>query len=846
MAIERRDKSTTAVKRSNTLRVWSYIGAASVAALTVGVIVVVSSSPPRFAHHIPWPLLAVSFVATSAFPMKFHVRRQTVQFDLFELAFVAAAVSASPGGVLLALLCFQVASLPQYKWRPDRLVLNTAASSLSVAVSLAVFYSLMEGSAAIGPSTWPALVMMPVIYGFITSLVVFGVITISGGFPGWAYLRSWFTGYGLVLPLNAALAIVAATVASTQPWALLPLTGTAVLLTAWYRRADKIRSRYSDLQKLYGFTVKLAEQSEGADLITTALTEARNLLHAMSVGVYLPGKTGMVLYQLDAEGEVKASHQELPQSLRKVAKNEGSIVIARGKHPAMLADVGLSDLIAAPIDVGIERLGVLVIGEREGSRATFDNDDRLFAEALAANMGTALTSVRRHDALQESRIRREFDLRHDDLTGLPNRSEFSSQLSGALAKRQQSEMMAVVLMDLDGFKEINDTVGHDIGDVVLQQTAIRLREVAGDKDVVARLGGDEFALLIPQAESIDGVLRAAEMARDAVSRPIREKGLVLDLRASVGVAIVPLHRDDPLKCAEVAMYEAKRSHGGIVTYDQAIDHNTTRKLLLATELRRAMSADELEVYYQPVADLRTGEIRGFEALLRWRHEHYGSVSPSEFIPVAEKTGLINELTWWVLGRALRELRRWQDDGYEFSMAVNLSARSLMDKDLVGRLRLQIEDIGVRPGSVQLEITESSIMVDPDRSEKVLQELADLGVELAIDDYGTEYSSLSRLQRLPVTTVKIDRSFVMHMCSNDRDEKIVRATIYLAHTLGQRVIAEGVEDLTTWERLTELGCDEVQGYYLSAPIPAEQCRLWVRNRQPARLAPVRHLRPVAGA
>jgi diguanylate cyclase (GGDEF)-like protein len=844
--MEGRDNSKSAGKRPNTLRVWGYIGAAILAAAAADVTLVLGSHAPSLPHHVPWPLLAVCFLATSAFPMKFHVRRQTVQFDLFELAFVAAAVSAGPAWVLLAVLCWEVAMLPQFKWRIDRLVFNSAASSLAVAISLAVFYALHQDSASLGPSAWPAVVMMPVIYGFVTSLLVFGIITISGGFPGWAYLRSWFTGYGLVLPLNAALAVVAATIAWTQPWALLPLIGTGVLLTAWYRRADKIRTRYADLQKLYGFTVKLAEQSEGADLITTALSEARNLLHAMSVGVYLPGKSGTVLYELAADGELKASNKELPQSLKTVAQSEGSIVIARGKHPAMLSDTGMSDLVAAPVDVGIERLGVLVIGEREGSRATFDNDDRLLLEALAANMGTALTSSRRHDALQEARIRREYDLRHDDLTGLPNRSEFSSQLSGALAKRQHSELMAVVLMDLDGFKEINDTVGHDIGDVVLQQTASRLQEVAGDNAVVARLGGDEFALLLPQADSIDGVLRAAEMARDAVSRPIRERGLVLDLRASVGVAIVPLHRDDPLKCAEVAMYEAKRSHGGIVTYDQAIDHNTTRKLLLATELRKAMSDDELEVYYQPVADLRTGDIRGFEALLRWRHAQYGSVSPNEFIPVAEKTGLINELTWWVLGRALRELRRWQDEGYEFSMAVNLSARSLMDHDLVGRLRQQIEDIGVRPRNVVLEITESSIMVDPDRSERVLQELADLGVELAIDDYGTEYSSLSRLQRLPVTTVKIDRSFVMHMCANDRDEKIVRATIYLAHTLGQRVIAEGVEDLTTWERLTELGCDEVQGYYLSAPIPAEQCRLWVSNRQAARLAPVRHLRPVAGA
>ena len=846
MAIERRDNSKGAEQQPRNVRVWVYIGGVVLASMLGSLVLLETAKGPRLPHHVPWPILTLAFVATSAFPMKFHIRRQTVEFDLFEFAVVTAAVTAGPASVLLAVLFSGVVKVYQFRWRLDRTILNAAASVLAVVASLSVFYVLLGPSTNLGPRAWLALVSVPVVYGSVTAVVVFGIVTVSAGFPGWRHVRTGLTGYGLVLPLNAALGIVAATVAWFQPWALLPLIATAVLLTAWYRRADKIKNRYSDLQKLYGFTVKLSEQSEGAELITTALTEARTLLHANSVAVFLPGKSGTVSYQLDANSRVNATREELPQSLKKVAQSQESIVIARGKHPAMLADIGLSDLVAAPVDVGIDRFGVLLIGEREGSVATFDHDDRLLLEALAANLGTALTSVRRHDALQEARIRREYDLRHDDLTGLPNRSEFSSQLSGALAKRQPSELMAVVLMDLDGFKEINDTVGHDIGDVVLQQTAQRLKEVAGDINVVARLGGDEFALLLPQAESIDSVLRAAETARDAVSQPIREKGLVLDLRASVGVAIVPLHRDDPLKCAEVAMYEAKRSHGGIVTYDQAIDHNTTRKLLLATELRRAMSDDELEVYYQPVADLRTGDIRGFEALLRWRHAHYGSVSPNEFIPVAEKTGLINELTWWVLGRALRELRRWQDDGYEFSMAVNLSARSLLDKDLVGRLRQQIEDIGVRPGSVTLEITESSIMVDPDRSERVLQELADLGVELAIDDYGTEYSSLSRLQRLPVTTVKIDRSFVMHMCANDRDEKIVRATIYLAHTLGQRVIAEGVEDLTTWERLTELGCDEVQGYYLSAPIPAEQCRLWVTNRQAARLAPVRHLRSVAGA
>ena len=845
MRIRRRENLVRTPEQARALRVWLYIAGVGAGAAVASYLVIHNRNAPALPHHVPWPLLTVGIAATAAFPMKFHVRRQTANVDLQGLAVVIAAVTATSSSVLLAVLCFGIVRIWLDNWRLDRILFNLSMIILAVALSLSALDAFLVPHRTLGPTAWAVLILVAVVFDLAEALLVLGIVTVSGGFPGWSYIINYFTRLSLVLPLNAALGIVAATVAWSQPWVLLLLVGPGVLVAAWYRRAYKIKDRYADLQKLYEFTVKLSEQSEGADLISAALGEAQHLLHALSVFVYLPGKSGMVRYQLGNDGRLSAFRQELPHSLKKVAQDEESILIARGKQPALIAETGLADLIAAPVDVGTDRPGVLVVGEREGAQATFDNDDRLLLEALAANMGTALTSVRRHDALQESRIRREYDLRHDDLTGLPNRSEFSSQLSGALARRQPSDMMAVILMDLDGFKEINDTVGHDIGDVVLQQTAQRLREIAVDGRVVARLGGDEFALLLPHAENIDGVLRAAETARDAVSRPIREKGLVLDLRASVGVAIVPLHRDDPLKCAEVAMYEAKRSHGGIVTYDQAIDHNTTRKLLLATELRKAMSDDELEVYYQPVADLRSGNIRGFEALLRWRHADYGSVSPAEFIPVAEKTGLINELTWWVLARALRELRRWQDDGYEFTMAVNLSARSLMDKDLVGRLRQQIEDGGVRPRSVILEITESSIMVDPDRSERVLQELADLGVELAIDDYGTEYSSLSRLQRLPVTTVKIDRSFVMHMCTNDRDEKIVRATIYLAHTLGQRVIAEGVEDLSTWERLAELGCDEVQGYYLSAPIPAEQCRAWVHDRQLARLAPVRHLRPVAG-
>ncbi|HEX4863918.1 MAG TPA: GGDEF domain-containing protein, partial [Acidimicrobiales bacterium] len=479
-------------ERAKALRVWFYIVAVVAGAAAASSVVIADHHGPVLPHHVAWPLLTVGFVATSAFPMKFHVRRQTVEVDLVGLAVVIAAVTASSSSVLLAVLCAGLTRVRQYQWRLDRTLFNVASQVFAVAIGLGLLDTLLKAASSLGPRTWPALMLLPIVYELVTGLLVFGIVGISGGSPGWAYIRTYLTGLSLVLPLNAALGIVAATVAWTQPFALLLLLGPGVLVAAWYRRADKIKNRYSDLQKLYEFTVKLSEQSEGSELIRAALEEARHLLHALSVVVYLPGKSGMVRYQLDGDGQVAASRQELPQSLKKVVQDEESILVPRGKHPALLADTGLADLIASPVDVGADRPGVLVIGEREGSQATFDNDDLLLLEALAANMGTALTSVRRHDALQEARIRREYDLRHDDLTGLPNRSEFSSQLSGALARRQPSELMAVVLMDLDGFKEINDTLGHDAGDQLLRTVSQRLAGACADAHAVIRLGGDEF------------------------------------------------------------------------------------------------------------------------------------------------------------------------------------------------------------------------------------------------------------------------------------------------------------------------------------------------------------------
>jgi EAL domain-containing protein (putative c-di-GMP-specific phosphodiesterase class I) len=317
------------------------------------------------------------------------------------------------------------------------------------------------------------------------------------------------------------------------------------------------------------------------------------------------------------------------------------------------------------------------------------------------------------------------------------------------------------------------------------------------------------------------------------------------MRASIGVSLAPLHGGDSstlLKRADIAMYSAKSTTKGVVVYDPAIDHNTTRRLVLASELRRAIAANKLEVWYQPVASLPTGDVTGFEALLRWHHDDFGDISPGEFIPVAEQTGLIEPLTWWMLRESLRELRRWHDNGYDVTLAVNLSARSLLDTEIADRFDRLLEETGVSPSSLEVEITESCIMADADRAERILRKLSALGISISIDDFGTGYSSLSRLKTLPVHTVKIDRSFVKNLCTDEDDEAIVRSTIELARNMGHRVVAEGVEDLETWDRLIELGCDHVQGYYLSRPLPADKCRAWMMGRQPTTLARVLAIRP----
>jgi diguanylate cyclase (GGDEF)-like protein len=468
--------------------------------------------------------------------------------------------------------------------------------------------------------------------------------------------------------------------------------------------------------------------------------------------------------------------------------------------------------------------GVMVLHQDYGPIARAANAAFLpvagIFEAVLLLLFVALAPILRRVT---QRIRRQMDeiehrAHYDELTGLPNRTLYRSLVERAV---NGGAPAAVLLLDVDRFKEVNDALGHERGDLLLQELGTRLHRVC-EGEVVARLGGDEFAILL--AGSAEEASALAARIHAALEEPFDLNGFALEIAASIGVAASPEHGADVdtlVQHADVAMYVAKGAHAGTSTYDPEQDTNDAARLALAGELRRALDDDELVVHYQPKADLGTGEISGVEALVRWEHPSRGFIPPDEFIPIAERTGLIKTLSRYVLAAALRERSRWAAAGHDLHVAVNLTIPDLLDQDLPDRIAALLDETGVSPDDLELEITESTILADPLRVRQNLDRLNELGLSLAIDDFGTGYSSLAYLKRLPVSTIKIDRSFVMDMLESDSDAAIVRSTIELGRNLGLRVVAEGVETEEAWNALREHGCTLAQGYLIGKPMPAEE-------------------------
>jgi diguanylate cyclase (GGDEF)-like protein len=548
-----------------------------------------------------------------------------------------------------------------------------------------------------------------------------------------------------------------------------------------------------------------------------------------------------LLARSEHEGEHQAHVAEVTGEYRRLGVAAGRLLDAvDARDPARVA--ALRDGEVGPLTATVSELvGEGAVEEREAAGVALRSLRRLNQLVLVATPlvflgGLALllgcwgvvrgyqrgierhASDNRHQAL------------HDTLTGLPNRLLFRDRTEQAIrAAQRDGGSAALLLMDLDRFKEVNDTLGHHYGDVLLTQIGPRLRSVLRAVDTLARLGGDEFAVLLPEVGGEDGARGVAERLLEALTAPILLDGLPLTVDASIGVVLYPAHGEDPdtlLQHADIAMYAAKETHAGYMVFDSALDQHSPRRLLMLSELRGALDHGELVLHYQPKADLQTGQVAGVEALVRWQHPRYGLLSPAEFIPLAERSGLVAPLTSYVLNQALRQCQQWQQAGHQLSVAVNVPTRCLLDLAFPEEVARLLQTWQVPAGRLVLELTEGTIMADPGRAVQVLTRLRDLGVELAIDDFGTGYSSMSYLKALPVHELKVDRSFVQQMVSDDGDAVIVRSTIELGHNLGLRVVAEGVEDAATWQELQQLGCDNVQGFFLGRPMPPADLEAWL--------------------
>jgi diguanylate cyclase (GGDEF)-like protein/PAS domain S-box-containing protein len=474
--------------------------------------------------------------------------------------------------------------------------------------------------------------------------------------------------------------------------------------------------------------------------------------------------------------------------------------------------------------------GELVHSRQDGTRVAVLSRWALQADtpnrpATVLALNSDITAQKRAQAALEHQAL------HDALTSLPNRALLNSRLQSALnLGRHDGSPVALLMLDLDRFKEVNDTLGHQAGDALLRQVGPRLLQALRESDTLARLGGDEFAVLLPRT-SPEGAQVVARNLLQVLEQPFVLECARLTVGASIGIALYPQHGADAeslLRCADVAMYLAKREASGSAVYAAHQDQHTRDRLALVSDLRRAIDEHELTLHFQPKLDCRRGTLAGLEALVRWQHPVHGLIPPDHFIPLAEQMGLIRALGRCVQEMALAACREWRAEGAMAPVAGNGSMRELLDPELPTQLEQLLARCDAEPSWLRLELTESSLMVEPTRALETLTRLRELGIQMSVDDYGTGYSSLRYLQQLPVDELKIDRSFVRSMVTNDSDLTIVRSTIELGHALGLHIVAEGVEDAATWARLGQLGCDQAQGYFLSRPLPLADLLRWLHE------------------
>jgi len=797
---------------------------------------------PAAPVHLSWWELAGAFVLGDLLAFHLDFRESTHTFTLTELPLVLGVFFASPAAVIVGRVVGGAVYLGIRRRRMPfrKFVFNLSVFVAEAALAVAIFRTVTHDASPLHPATWFGAALAVVAADALSSFAVSQAIRWYGGKPKLFEIIA--TG-AVTATVNVSLALLVAVVLWTKPLGMLLFASVVGVLVATYRGYTKLNERYAGLQLLYDFTRSVGASMRAETVTHEVLDEARRLLKSEIAEVVLFDRAShrRVLRQRNSgseQDEVEVGDVAGGDSYaawQEVIGSGQAIVVPRtsrsATHAAFRQRFGVRDAIISPLRFEGPVTGALMVANRLGDMLTFDEQDRRLFETLANHASVAFENGRLVEELRREAAERSYEASHDALTGLPNRAMFMKQVEDAIG-HGATGISAVMLMDLDRFKEVNDTLGHNLGDTVLQQVSERLIKVVSVRGAVARLGGDEFAVLLPDIAALGEAEAISSRIIDSLAEPILVDELSLEVGASIGIALSPEHGTDAatlLQRSDVAMYAAKGAKTGSEVYSFERDDYSPRRLALAADLRRAIENGDITLHYQPKARLADGAVIGTEALARWQHPTYGFVPPDEFIPLAEHTGLISSLTIHVLRGALRQCAIWRRTGYDLGVAVNLAARSLLDTDLPELVSTMLDDYQLPPTRLTLELTETSVMADPERSIVALERLAAIGIKISVDDFGAGYSSLAYLQRLPVQEVKIDKSFVLGMSADPNDAIIVESIVELGHNLHLSVTAEGVEDELSWNRLRAMTCDVAQGYYLSKPVPPAELTAWLTNR-----------------
>ncbi len=805
-------------------------------------------------------ILAVVFAAAVVTPVSFHYRGDTIMFALTEIPLLIGLVFVAPWQLVVVRVVGEAAGLGGIRRQSFvKLFFNLSSGATAAAVAAVIYHALIQHYVPVSPFGWLAGTVALGAAATFSQFVLHIVVRLNGDRMPRRTTPEVRTA-ALLLLASAALALVVLDAAWWNWWAVVPLVAVGALIVFAYSGYSRLTQRFGSLQRLYDFSDSLGSVDlEPSAAGWVVLEQVESVMRARRAQLYLIDQSGVAQRQmLNGTEQSPSGSVRLPETsvLTEVLRTGMATLYANnpGTTDPNTTDPVIGtfrDALIAPLRNAERAVGLLVALDRDEALDTFDTDDLRLFETLAAHAVSTLERSRLMEELQLEVETRVYQATHDHLTKLPNRSLFLNRAAAAL---EESGRAAIALLDMDRFKDVNDTLGHDIGDRLLCEVAERLSHAAYGRATVARLGGDEFALVVP---NIIGPEEAIGIVRDlqaALSKPIDIDGLSLAISASTGVALAPEHGENIaalLQRADIAMYIAKDRRSGIELYSASRDQSMQRRLMLGGHLLHALEqGEQLSVMYQPIADLASGQVMRVEALARWKHPELGWVPAGEFIGIAEQMGLIGQVTDFVLAEACAQAGRWRQAGINLGLAINLSGRELSDDRLVSLVSHHLTKNKLPPQSVTLELTETEVMADLAEVSAVLARLARLGVRIAVDDYGTGYSSLAYLHRLPVQELKIDRSFVTNLVDDPSNRIIVRSSIAMAHSLGLTVVAEGAEDEVTCAVLADAGCDAVQGYYFSRPKTAGELQRWLIDgatlSYSKELPPLRPLRILDGS